>query len=119
MARLAGFGAPKKSAAGSSRKKGARQDALPVWEADKKACPCGSGRPYTDCCEPYHNGGLEPTAESLMRARFSAYVKGKVLLRHPMLSTMWHLYADISLHECLLIYPCNSVLAVRLQLPQS
>jgi len=49
-----------------------------VWVTDSKACPCASGRPYAECCERYHSGAPEPTAESLMRARFSAYVKGQV-----------------------------------------
>ena len=50
-----------------------------MWVADSKACPCASGRPYVECCQPYHSGSsLEPSAESLMRARFSAYVKGQV-----------------------------------------
>lgn len=39
-------------------------------------CPCGTGRTYGACCEPVHqNGaGLGTTAESLMRARYTAYV---------------------------------------------
>jgi len=73
----AGFGAPGK-ATPRAKKKADRPVLLPVWEADKKACPCSSNKPYAECCEPYHNGAVEPTAESLMRARFSAYVKGKV-----------------------------------------
>lgn len=38
-------------------------------------CPCGSGAPYADCCEPILSG-LRPaeTAEKLMKARYSAYV---------------------------------------------
>lgn len=32
--------------------------------------------PLQACCERYHDGELEPTAEAVMRARFSAYVKG-------------------------------------------
>ena len=50
-----------------------------MWVADSKACPCASGRPYSECCQQYHTGSVwEPTAESLMRARFAAYVKGEV-----------------------------------------
>lgn len=67
-----GFG--KKAAAS----KQASKEIVPVWEADKKACPCDSGKQYEECCEKYHDGQLEPTAEAVMRARFSAYVKGKV-----------------------------------------
>ncbi len=39
-------------------------------------CPCGSNKNYTDCCEPYITGtSFPPTAEALMRSRYSAYVK--------------------------------------------
>ena len=42
-------------------------------------CPCGSGNKYSDCCEPYINQTMvAPTAESLMRARYTAYTKGAV-----------------------------------------
>ena len=40
------------------------------------ACPCGSGRPLTDCCGRFHAGDPTPDAESLMRSRYSAYVLG-------------------------------------------
>ena len=39
-------------------------------------CPCGSGKSYENCCLPYHSGRSDaPTAEALMRARYSAFVK--------------------------------------------
>jgi SEC-C motif-containing protein len=42
-------------------------------------CPCGSGRRYDDCCGPYISGKAKaPTAEALMRARYSAYATGAV-----------------------------------------
>ena len=37
------------------------------------ACPCGSGRPYGACCEPYHAGGEPPDAVALMRSRYAAF----------------------------------------------
>jgi len=38
-------------------------------------CPCGSGNPYSECCEQIISGGRPATtAEQLMRARYSAYV---------------------------------------------
>ena len=40
-------------------------------------CPCGSGTPYEACCGRWHCGTLHllaPTAEALMRSRYSAYV---------------------------------------------
>jgi len=39
------------------------------------ACPCGSGRSYETCCEPIIAGTPAPTAEALMRSRYTAYVK--------------------------------------------
>lgn len=50
-------------------------------------CPCLSGLPYGECCERFHLGGVDaPTAESLMRSRYSAYVN---LLPQYLLAT-WH-----------------------------
>lgn len=40
-------------------------------------CPCGTGRSYQECCGVYHkNPGTAPTAESLMRSRYSAFAVG-------------------------------------------
>ncbi len=42
-------------------------------------CPCGSGDEYGKCCRPYIKDGLPaPTAEKLMRARYSAYAEGEI-----------------------------------------
>ena len=39
------------------------------------SCPCGSKKPYSNCCEPLHLGAANAqTAEGLMRSRYSAYV---------------------------------------------
>jgi SEC-C motif-containing protein len=44
-----------------------------------KVCPCGSGRLYADCCEPYISGKAgAPSAEALMRSRYSAYAEHAV-----------------------------------------
>ena len=40
------------------------------------ACPCGTALPYADCCGRFHSGAqhlLAPSAEALMRSRYSAY----------------------------------------------
>lgn len=37
-------------------------------------CPCGSSEPYPGCCGRWHAGEAEPTAEALMRSRYSAFV---------------------------------------------
>ena len=47
-------------------------------------CPCCSGSNYENCCEPYHkNIKNAPTAEILMRSRFSAFAipNGKYLIK--------------------------------------
>ncbi len=36
-------------------------------------CPCGSSLDYENCCKPYHDGQAIPTAEAMVRARFSAF----------------------------------------------
>lgn len=37
-------------------------------------CPCGSGMGYVTCCMPFHHSKAKPpTAEALMRSRYSAY----------------------------------------------
>lgn len=42
-------------------------------------CPCGNEVDYSECCEPYHTGAKKPqTAEILMRARYSAFVKNQI-----------------------------------------
>jgi SEC-C motif-containing protein len=53
----------------------------PAPATDKEAdllCPCGSGRSFDDCCEPILTGAAAPTAEALMRSRYTAYVLGNM-----------------------------------------
>jgi SEC-C motif domain protein len=39
-----------------------------------KDCYCCSGKKFADCCQPFLEGEAKPpTAEALMRSRFSAY----------------------------------------------
>lgn len=39
-------------------------------------CPCGSQTNFADCCEPYLSGkAIPPTAEALMRSRYTAYTR--------------------------------------------
>ncbi len=53
-------------------------------EAD---CPCGSGLALAECCAPCLDGTvLAPTAEALMRSRYTAYV----LERFDYLRETWH-----------------------------
>jgi SEC-C motif-containing protein len=55
-------------------------------------CPCGrttaQGQTITleACCGQYHAGQPAPDAESLMRSRYSAFVRGDV----PYLMATWH-----------------------------
>ncbi|MFD7658446.1 YchJ family protein [Actinosynnema sp. NPDC059797] len=50
-------------------------------------CPCGTGEPYDTCCAPYHEGRKKPpTAEALMRSRYSAFALG----HEDYLLATWH-----------------------------
>ncbi|WP_022660348.1 YchJ family protein [Paucidesulfovibrio longus] len=42
-------------------------------------CACGSGKALAECCGPYIEGAADaPTAEALMRSRYTAYATGKL-----------------------------------------
>lgn len=41
-------------------------------------CPCGSGLPFAECCQPCHQGVPAKSAEALMRSRYSAFVVGDI-----------------------------------------
>ena len=43
--------------------------------SNKSFCSCFSGKHYEDCCLPFHQGTSAPSAEKLMRSRYSAYAK--------------------------------------------
>ena len=44
-----------------------------------ESCPCGSGKTYQACCAPFHAGTAKaPSAEALMRSRYSAYSKHQI-----------------------------------------
>jgi SEC-C motif-containing protein len=48
-------------------------------ENNMETCPCGTTKPYSQCCEPLIRGEQQAlTPEALMRARYSAYVKTEV-----------------------------------------
>lgn len=51
-------------------------------------CPCGTGSDYADCCGRYldHPEAAAPTAEALMRSRYTAYTR----LDEPYLLRTWH-----------------------------
>lgn len=65
-------------------------------------CPCGSGDDYDSCCARFHRGAATaPTAEALMRSRFTAFAVGDAAY----LTRTWHadhrprrLELDSSLH---------------------
>lgn len=50
------------------------------------ACPCGSGERFDVCCAPLHAGEKAPSAERLMRSRYTAFVVGDV----DYLTATWH-----------------------------
>lgn len=50
-----------------------------INDVDDQLCPCCSGKNYADCCESFvTEARLAPTAEEVMRARYSAYAKGGI-----------------------------------------
>ena len=50
-------------------------------------CPCLSGLPFDECCGPVLRGErLAPTAEALMRSRFTAFATGDAAW----LRASWH-----------------------------
>ncbi|WP_157541061.1 YchJ family protein [Microbacterium sp. XT11] len=49
-------------------------------------CPCGSGDVFDGCCGPLLAGAPAPTAERLMRSRYTAFARGDA--RH--LRATWH-----------------------------
>ena len=49
-------------------------------------CPCESNKKFADCCGRYIDGTAAPTAETLMRSRYTAYT----LSREDYLLTTWH-----------------------------
>lgn len=53
-----------------------------------RSCPCGLSEPYEKCCGRYLPLGAAaaPTAEALMRSRYSAFVR----LDAPYLLRTWH-----------------------------
>ena len=60
----------------------------PVPEIDDSTrCPCGTGLTYGGCCGPFLKATAQPpTAERMMRSRYTAYVA-----RHPgYLLATWH-----------------------------
>ncbi|MFG2967164.1 YchJ family protein [Streptomyces sp. NPDC048288] len=51
------------------------------------SCPCGPAETYEECCGRFHRGAATaPTAERLMRSRYSAFVKRD----EPYLLRTWH-----------------------------
>ena len=49
-------------------------------------CPCGLPATYDDCCGRFHRGAAAPTAELLMRSRYSAFAVGDAAY----LLVTWH-----------------------------
>lgn len=52
-----------------------------------RLCPCDSGKPFKDCCQPYIEQDRDAaTAETLMRSRYTAFV----LMDAGYLRYSWH-----------------------------
>lgn len=60
---------------------------MPADPTPPRHCPCTSGLLYDECCGPLHRGERSaPTAEQLMRSRFSAFALGDAAY----LRATWH-----------------------------
>jgi len=58
-------------------------------------CPCGSGASLGECCGPIVSGEKEaPTAEALMRSRYTAYALGEMTHLKRSLDPKWHATFD-------------------------
>ncbi|MFC8079345.1 YchJ family protein [Streptomyces sp. NPDC057307] len=65
----------------------ARPEPGPRASRDASPCLCGLPASYGDCCGRFHSGTAgAPTAERLMRARYSAFAVGN----EPYLLSSWH-----------------------------
>jgi SEC-C motif-containing protein len=58
----------------------------PAMKPTAAPCPCGTPKDYDNCCGAHHAGRAAPTAEALMRSRYSAYA----LALEPYLQATWH-----------------------------
>ncbi|GAA5209217.1 YchJ family protein [Microbacterium kyungheense] len=57
-----------------------------VSPAADDPCPCDSGERFDGCCDPLLRGTPAPTAERLMRSRYTAFVVGD----DRYLAATWH-----------------------------
>ncbi|MFD8914477.1 YchJ family protein [Streptomyces sp. NPDC059575] len=65
----------------------ARRTPRPTPVTPTTPCPCGLPNAYGECCGRFHAGAAAaPTAETLMRSRYSAFVVGDVAY----LLKTWH-----------------------------
>lgn len=53
---------------------------------DEAPCPCGSGASFAACCGRWRAGAPAPSAEALMRLRYTAYVRADAAT----LLATWH-----------------------------
>ncbi|MEU3599054.1 YchJ family protein [Streptomyces sp. NPDC006798] len=71
----------------ASRPARARRAPAPERLTAETPCPCGLPAAYGECCGRFHSGtAAAPTAELLMRSRYTAFVAGDV----PYLLRTWH-----------------------------
>ena len=62
---------------------------------DNDPCPCGSELALSACCGPIVSGELlAPTAEALMRSRYTAYALGDMAHLKRSLDPRWHASFD-------------------------
>ncbi|WP_409003461.1 YchJ family protein [Streptomyces ipomoeae] len=68
-------GSPKAAGKGRSSARTSAEASAGASSSAARPCPCGLPEAYERCCGRFHSGGAAaPTAEALMRSRYSAYV---------------------------------------------
>ncbi|WP_189866357.1 YchJ family metal-binding protein [Streptomyces noursei] len=61
----------------SPKRRTRQQPPAPPTIIEDAPCPCGREASYGECCAPFHQGrATAPTAERLMRSRYSAFAVG-------------------------------------------
>ena len=88
--------------------------------AAQLACPCGSRRPYIDCCKLLHDGAMPASPEALMRSRYTAYHRRfSAYLMAPTGPPGPHWRADAAAWKAELDVYCKAVTFARLDVFES
>lgn len=93
--------------AGGFGKKPVDKKKKPGAPKPSQACPCFSGKPYGECCKPFHDGKKNPQPVEVMRSRYAAYAwyetLNYLLIYFVLELTFWgsiHFFESVCCHSC-------------------